>query len=150
MALEIVLAAALAINGTIGLPQPHYCLRLVREIVEYAHGWPSGHLYELYWTHRVEENTTSEPWARDMERSLREAGYQVEHPVAGDIVFNHRVAWPFGHVGIMVSDILVLDVWPNALGPPVRLTPVWEWEPTTVIRFPPRGNDEEEITTDRE
>ena len=132
----IVLAAALTINGTIGTPQAHYCLRLVREIVESAYGMPSGAFYTMYWTHRVEENRTSEPWARDLERSLRAAGLAVPIPQAGDLVFNHQVAWPYGHAGVMLSDVLVLDVWPNATGPPLRVTPVWEWAPTTVVRLP--------------
>ena len=131
-----MLAAALALNGIIATPQPHYCLRLVREIVEHAYGWAPNEFYQRYWTHRVEENRSGEPWARDLERSLRAAGYQVATPQAGDLVFNHRIAWPYGHAGIMLSSMLVLDVWPNATGPPLRVTPVWEWAPTTIIRIP--------------
>lgn len=131
-----MLSAVMAINGHLGAPQPHYCLRLVREIVEHAYGWAPMEFYHHFWTHRVEENLTNEPWARDLERSLRNAGYQVAHPRPGDLVFNHRLAWPYGHAGVMLSDSLVLDVWPNATGPPLRVTPVWEWQPTTTIRLP--------------
>ena len=134
-----MLAAALAVNGTVAAPQPNYCLRLVRQIVEYAYGWGPNEFYERYWTHTVEENNTGEPWARDLERSFREGGYAVHEPQAGDLVFNHKVAAPFGHAGIMLSDILVLDVSPWSFGPPLRLTPVWEWEPTLVVRLPPGG-----------
>ena len=132
----VVLAAALALNGTVATPQVNYCLRLVRQVVEAAYGMPDGAFYDLYWTHRVEENTTNEPWARDLERSLRAAGLTVTTPKAGDLVFNHALAWPYGHAGIMLSSILVLDVWPHATGPPLRVTPVWEWAPTTIIRLP--------------
>ena len=131
-----MLSAALAINGIVAVPQPNYCLRLVREIVEHAYGWEPMTFYQVFWTHRVEENHTAEPWARDLERSLRYAGYQVSHPRAGDLVFNHRLAWPYGHTGVMLSNSLVLDVWPNAVGPPLRVMPVWEWQPTTIIRLP--------------
>ena len=136
MQLSIVLAAALTLNGHGPTPQPHYCLKLVREVVELAYGLPPMAFYERWWTHRVEENRSGEPWARDLERSLRAAGLTVPTPQAGDLVFNHAIAWPYGHAGIMLSDILVLDVWPNATGPPLRLTPVWEWAPTTIIRLP--------------
>jgi hypothetical protein len=133
----IVLSAALTLNGLAPItPQAHYCLRLVREVIEHAYQLPPGAFYARYWTHKVEENATSEPWARDLERSLRAAGLTVTTPRAGDLVFNHRVAHPYGHAGIMLSSILVLDVWPNATGPPLRLTPVWEWAPTTIIRLP--------------
>ena len=132
---RIVLAAALALNG--GIPaQPHYCLRFVRQVVERAYGWPAYEFYRVFWTHRVEENRTSEPFARDLERSLRNAGLQVDTPQAGDLVFNHRVAWPYGHAGVMLSDVLVIDAWPNPRGPPLRVTPVWDWNPTTIIRLP--------------
>ena len=136
MDVRIVLAAALALNGVIATPQPHYCLRLVREIVEHAYGWAPNEFYRVFWTHRVEENRSGEPFARDLERSLRAAGLQVPTPQAGDLVFNHHVAWPYGHAGIMLSDILVLDVWPGARAPPLRLTPVRDWNPTTIIRLP--------------
>ena len=132
----IVVSAALAINGGVANPTPHYCLRLVREVVEHALGWEPNEFYRVFWTHRVEENTTGEPFARDLERSMRHAGLQVATPRSGDLVFNHRIAWPYGHAGIMLSSMLVLDVWPNATGPPLRVTPVWEWAPTTVIRLP--------------
>jgi len=132
----VVLAAALAINGQVATPQVNYCLRLVRQIVEAAYGLPDQAFYELFWTHQVEENRTVEPYARDLERSLRAAGLSVAVPQAGDLVFNYALAWPYGHAGIMLSDILVLDVWPNATGPPLRVTPVWEWAPTTIIRIP--------------
>jgi hypothetical protein len=132
---RIVLAAALAINGGI-TAQPHHCLRFVRQVVEHAYGWPPMGFYERYWTHRVEENRSGEPWARDLERSLRNAGYQVATPQAGDLVFNHAVAWPYGHAGVMLSDVLVIDAWPNPRGPPLRVTPVWDWKPTTIIRLP--------------
>ena len=135
MDVRIVLAAALALNG--GIPaSPHYCLRFVREVVEHALGMQPYEFHRTYWTHRVEENRTGEPWARDIERSLRNAGLQVDTPRAGDLVFNHRIALPYGHAGIMLSDILVLDVWPNPRGPPLRVTPVWDWHPTTIIRLP--------------
>ena len=132
----VMLAAAMTLNGLGPTPHPHYCLKLVREIVEIAYAVPPGTFYQHFWTHRVEENTTNEPWARDLERSLRNAGHAVTTARAGDLVFNHRVGLPYGHAGVMLSDALVLDVWPNATGPPLRLVPVWEWAPTTIIRLP--------------
>lgn len=136
MNLLIVMAATMAFNGRIVEPTPNYCLRLVREIVEHALDMEPYEFYERYWTHRVEENTTIEPWARDLERSLRAAGYAVYTPMAGDLVFNYRVGLPYGHAGIMLTDNLVLDVWPDATGPPLRLTPIQDWAPTTIIRLP--------------
>ena len=132
----MVLAVTLALNGTITTPQSGYCLRFVRQVVEFAYNMPDSAFYGLYWTHRVEENHTNEPWARDLERSLRAAGLAVVAPQAGDLVFNYRILWPYGHAGVMLSDILVVDVQPHATGPPLRVTPVWEWGPTTIIRLP--------------
>ena len=132
----VVLAAALAINGVIAPPQGHYCLRFVRQVVEHAYGWAPMEFYRQFWTHTVEENRSGEPWARDLERSLRNAGFQVHEPAAGDLVFNYRSAWPKGHAGVMLSDVLVLDVWPSVRGSSLRVTPVWVWAPTTVIRLP--------------
>lgn len=140
MDLAIVLAAALTLNGGVATPEANYCLRFVRQVVEHAYQLPEGGFYDLYWTRTVEENLTSEPWARDLERSFRDAGLVVYDLQPGDLVFNHKVAWPYGHVGIMLSDVLVLDVWPDATGPPLRLTPVWEWAPTSIVRLtPPDG-----------
>jgi hypothetical protein len=51
-------------------------------------------------------------------------------------VFNHDLGKPYGHAGVMLTSNLVLDVWPDATGPPLRLTPVAEWAPTTIIRLP--------------
>ena len=134
--LAIVLAATLALNGRVAEPTPNYCLRLVREVVEHALGWEPYTFYAVFWTHRVEQNRTAEPWARDLERSLRAAGYAVRVGQAGDLVFNHQLAWPYGHAGILITPNLVLDVWPHATGPPLRLVPIAEWAPTTIIRLP--------------
>jgi hypothetical protein len=133
--MAIVLAATLALNGRVAEPTPHYCLRLVREIVEHALGWEPYTFYAVFWTHTVEENRTAEPWARDLERSMRAAGLSVPTPIAGDLVFNHNLGKPYGHAGVMLTQNLVLDVWPDATGPPLRLTPVAEWAPTTIIRI---------------
>ena len=149
MNLAIVLSAVLVLNGGLTVPEPHYCLRMAREIVEHAGGWPPNDFYRRYWTHRVEENSTTGPWARDLERSMRHAGLQVDSPKAGDLVFNHHLGWPYGHVGVMLSDILVLDVWPNPTGPPLRVTPVWDWAPTTIIRLPAEDPADAESPTVR-
>ena len=136
MDILIVLAATAALNGRLAEPTPRYCLRLVREIVEHALGLEPYGFYRLWRSHHVEENRTSEPWARDMERSLRAHGFAVPTARAGDLVFNHAIARPYGHAGIMLTDNLVLDVWPDATGPPLRLTPIAEWAPTTIVRLP--------------
>jgi hypothetical protein len=136
--LLIVLATTFALNGRLAEPQANYCLRFVREIVEYAYGLEPGEFYRLWWTHRVPENKTAEPWARDMERSFRAQGFGVPQARAGDLVFNYRVAIPYGHVGVMITDQLVLDVWPEGSSAILRLVPLYEWNPTTIVRLPDR------------
>jgi len=132
----VAAAAALALAGGIAQPaDAGYCLRFVREVVEHAFEWPDRELYARCWTRRVEENATAEPWARDLERSLRERGYAVTVPRAGDLVFDFTYA-PVGHVGVMLTDDMVLDVYPVGGVPTLRLTPVAEWLPTTIIRLP--------------
>jgi hypothetical protein len=85
-------------------PEPGYCLKTVRQTVETALGWESGEFYARYRTHVVEENDTGVPWARDLQRSLRLAGYGVpyEGRQPGDLLFTHKLA-PQGHTGVLLS-----------------------------------------------
>lgn len=135
----IAAAAALALAGGVAQPtDTGYCLQFVREVVEHALGWPDRAFYRRYWVQRVEENDTSEPWARDLERSLRDLGYAVDEPRAGDLVFDFTYR-PVGHVGVMLTNDVVLDVFPVGGVPTLRVTPVSVWAPTTIIRFPEGG-----------
>jgi hypothetical protein len=86
----------------------------------------------------VEENGTLEPWARDLERSLRDLGLAVDSPRAGDLVFDFTY-YPTGHVGVMLTDDMVLDAFPVGGAATLRVTPVNVWAPTTIIRLPEGG-----------
>jgi hypothetical protein len=132
----IALTASWALDGLVAEAVPNYCLRLVREIVEHAAGMQPWGFYEVFLVTRVEENHTVEPWARDLERSMRLMGLAVHHPREGDIVFNYNLGGVYGHAGIMLTDELVLDVWPSASGPPLRVSHVDDWGPTTIARIP--------------
>ena len=135
----IAAAAALALSGGIAQPAENgYCLQFVREVVEHALGWPDRAFYRLYWVQRVEENDTDEPWARDMERALRDLGFAVDTPRAGDLVFDFTYH-PTGHVGVMLTDDMVLDAFPVEGVPTLRVTPVSVWAPTTIIRMTEGG-----------
>lgn len=86
--------------------RPLYCLKLARQVVEYGFGWPSGEFHRQYWKEKVEENKTKEPWARDVQRSLRRMGKQIpfEDRMAGDLGFIWQAAFPVGHCGVIMLD----------------------------------------------
>lgn len=86
------------------------CLRFVRRIVEHGLGWPGGELYRRYLVARTQSDAASgrtdwTPWAADLEASLRNLGLGIPWAARreGDLVFSHRQAPPFGHVGILLE-----------------------------------------------
>lgn len=117
---RLVRATHDAVEGKLQvITQPYFCLKAVRQIVEHA---LSIKFYDTFLTAETTMRTgqhvgkaKSDPWAADMEASLkkqREAGegnILVHVPKAGDLVFNHKIAQPYGHVGIMLSDGLVFE-----------------------------------------
>lgn len=127
---RIVRSAEKALAGEIQLPvATGYCLRLVRVVVEHA---LQIDFYGTFLTHRVERaaGDDNDPWARDLERSLRESGHAVILPDdrqryignrvmrelarPGDLMFRHDVAptragTNVGHVGILLANGLVLE-----------------------------------------
>lgn len=119
--------------------RPWFCLKVVRQIVEHAKKWEPGEFYRHYWTHKVEENKTAEPWARDLERSLREQGRAVHDVQAGDLVFRHDLAKPYGHAAVMLTNDVLLENTPSARGfsrGNLRIVPLSTWgKPTTIIRL---------------
>ena len=140
MNLKIVRAAWEVIQGSLPVERrTGFCLRVVREIVEHAYGWKPGEFYDRYRTTKVEENHTHEPWARDLERSMRNAGLAVPAPQAGDLIFNYKLGWPYGHVAVMLSHTMVLENSSVRRGfsrGNINLVTLKEWgTPTTVIRL---------------
>lgn len=127
---KIVRSAEKALAGELKLPvAPGYCLRMVRLIVEHALGIE---FYNEFLTHRVERapGDDNDPWARDLERSMREDGYAILQPMTGqryvgariikefaqpgDLLFRHDVAptkqgTNVGHVGILLHNNLVIE-----------------------------------------
>lgn len=113
-------AAHAAMRGAVAFgppPQRGYCLRFVRQVIEFAFGWPEGEFYRRHGTHR----TTGAPWPRedtswwaaDLERSLREQrlGYAPGegYVLPGSLAFSHSLAKPYGHVGIVLEGGMVLE-----------------------------------------
>lgn len=144
------------------------CLQLVRVVVERACALPAGGWYR--WRTHVaggHERGDTTPWARDMERSLRAMGMDVEgvrygpsgdprRYVAldgarpGDLLFRWDTAKQaggafVGHVGVLMPGDLVLEnVNPSYRNPaygmnrgPNRLTLAGAWPVTTIVRFDP-------------
>lgn len=127
---KIVRSASKALSGELQLPASSgYCLRLVRLVVEHA---LNIDFYGTYLTHKVERaaGDDHDPWARDLERSMRLSGLAVlepqpnqryigmralkEHAMPGDLLFRHDVAptragTNVGHVGILLHNGLVLE-----------------------------------------
>lgn len=138
------------------------CLQLVRLVVEDAYRLPSHGLYR-WRTHAVDGHlrASADPYARDMEKSLREAGMAVSQPYQeryvvlseadlepGDLLFRWDTAKDrngvyVGHVGIYMPGDFVLENINPALRPTAMkrgataLTPLGTWPVTTVIRFDP-------------
>lgn len=161
---QVVDAAYRMSNGQLKAPEhPGFCLQLVRIIIEAAYGMKP---YEFYdWrTHPVEraEGDSNEPWARDMERSLRIAGMNYdfgdqryvrsEDIIAecdpGDLLFRWDVARTrqgtlIGHVGILMPGGMVLEnVDPrhrsnSFIKGYTALTPLNDFRVTTAIQFNP-------------
>lgn len=127
---QIVRSAEKALSGELPLPVTSgLCLRLVRLVIEHALGID---FYAEYLTHRVERaaGDDTDPWARDLERSMRLGGFAVLEPqskqryvgmralkelaMPGDLLFRHDVAptragTNVGHVGILLHNGLVLE-----------------------------------------
>lgn len=105
------------------------CLRLVRLVIEHA---LDIDFYAQYLTHKVERaaGDDHDPWARDLERSMRHADLAIAEPqpnqryvgmralkelaMPGDLLFRHDVAPTkagtfVGHVGILLHNGLVLE-----------------------------------------
>jgi hypothetical protein len=140
MNLKIVKACWEVVQGSLVTEgRGGFCLRFVRQVVEHAYGWKAGDFYRRFHTHTVEENTTTEPWARDLERSMRSNGMAVKDPQAGDMIFDYKRAKPYGHVALMLSNSMVLELSPTRRGfarGNINLVTLKEWgTPTTVIRL---------------
>jgi len=163
---RVVESAYRLIRGELRAPaSAGLCLMLARLVVEDAFGLPS-HGWYRWLTHRVEREPgdDTDPWARDMERSLRAGGFGVAEPAAGeryvssvalapvceagDILFRWDVAKTrqgtfVGHVGILMPGEMVLE----NIGPasrkrsffngPTALTPLSDFPVTLAARFAP-------------
>ena len=160
---RIVRSAEKALAGELQIPvATGYCLRLVRVIVENALGID---FYGTFLTHRVDRAATddTDPWARDLERSLRESGHAVilpddrqryignralrEFARPGDLLFRHDVAptkagTNVGHVGILLAHGLVLENINPRFRPEgfhrrgTSVTPLVFYRTTLVARLP--------------
>lgn len=164
----LVLESAYAgLRGEIALPlQSGLCLAMVRIIIENAFDLESNEWYHIWRTYVVPRgpDENHDPWARDMEASLRNAGMEVALPRAGgpkgdetryvvlledllkpgDLLFRWDSPQRPGHVGILMPGNTVLEnvrrdyrpvgLWRGA----IALTPLGSWPVTTVIRFDPR------------
>ena len=119
-----------ALAGELQLPLASgYCLRAVRIIVEHA---LNIDFYGTYLTSQVERAAGDDldPWARDLERSLKMDGFGILEPPAGqryvgnrimrelakpgDLLFRWDVAPTkagtfVGHVGILLEHELVVE-----------------------------------------
>lgn len=152
-----------ALYGLLELPaQSGLCLQLVRLVIEDAYDLGPGAFYALRTTVvDADKRASLEPYARDMERSLRDRGWAVSQPYAGnyvnsrgatdlkagDLLFRWDIAKDargvyVGHVGILMPGSLVLENV-NPVGRPrslargsTCLTPLWTWPVTTVVRLP--------------
>lgn len=157
----VVDSAYKLLRGEIAAPEkPGYCLKLVRLVVEDAYSLGSHGLYR--YRSRVvdaDKRASRDPYARDMEASLRDQGMAVSQVYdgpyvdqefaqlePGDLLFRFDVAKDargvyIGHVGVLMPGGLVLEnVTPraNSLSRGYTcLTPLWTWPVTTVVRFQP-------------
>jgi hypothetical protein len=167
---RIVDAAHQLLRGELAEPRRSgLCLQLVRVVIERAYGLPSHDWYRRWRTITVWRSPGSDrdPWARDMEASLRDARKDLPLPrtgpagdparyvdlaapdlLPGDLLFRwdtaRNAAGDFvGHVGILMPGGLVLEnVSPTyragALSRgPTVLSRLGAWPVTTAVRFTP-------------
>jgi hypothetical protein len=163
---RIVTSAYRAMRGELALPeQAGMCLKLVRVIVEDAFGMQPWSWYSQWLTddRRVQRapGDDYEPWARDMERALRDARLAYSIPNEGRYVSHEKIMrtcgwgtllfrWDtaktkrgtfVGHVGILMPGGLVLE----NVNPAFRamslargftcLTPLSQFPVTTAIDY---------------
>lgn len=126
-----------------------WCLRFVREVVQHAYGLSHGQFYTAYRvavTSSAPGRTLSaEPWASDLEASMKQLGYGVSlaQRLPGDIVFNWRLAAPYGHIAILMDSNTVLELSYRHSRPRsykirggIVLTPLELFAPTLLARLP--------------
>jgi len=162
---KVVQAAYDAMSGKINLPtRSGFCLQHTRLIIERAHGLPS-HGWYRWRTHTVERapGDDNDPWARDMERSMRMNNFHVEIPregsrylkedqvengQPGDIVFRWnlyttKAGTYVGHVGILMPGGFIYEnINPNSRPTAYKLgvnslTPLKDFPMTLIARFDP-------------
>jgi len=145
------------------------CLALVRVVIERAFYAGQWRFYDLHRTVVVNprERASQDPYARDMEASLREQGMALALPRAGvgpdptryvhpdelarvepgTLIFRWDTARDrngvyVGHVGIVMPGRLVLENVANRYGAlqrgPTTLSRLGAWPVTTAIRFEPK------------
>lgn len=113
--------------------KPGMCLRTTREMIQRALGLTYEDFYGTYRSGPVGDNDTGIPWARDVQQTLR--GLDLTVPLdelqAGDIVCNWRLGNPQGHIGIMLTDRLIVENTGSQRGIRIsgynRLSPLDEW-----------------------
>lgn len=158
---EIVKAAWKAAQLEIDVPrQPFMCLSLVRRIVEWAHYGGQYRFYSDYLVSRTsfararakDGSIDLTPYASDIEASMKTLGLQIDLPMrqAGDLIFNHNAAKPYGHVGILLDQNTVIEnvnpkfrphsltIWRSNGAPAfISLTPLTEFKHTLLARLEP-------------
>jgi hypothetical protein len=168
---RITRASYALVRGTSPVTAPRvggFCLQLVRLVIEDAMRWPSHEFYRRHLTHRVERaaGDDTDPWARDVERTMRMQGHAIAVPASGnryvtkeeiatfaepgDILYRWDTARTpagtfVGHVGILLHGDLVLEnVNPafrkrslhNSHNRTLTLTGIEDFAVTLVARLP--------------
>ncbi len=126
-----------------------YCLGFVTSVLREALALPIPEFYDRYVRERadpVEHWVQDEPWARDVQKSLRALGMGVEKPEPGDLLFVWRDAksetWTareghevyIGHVGVLLAPGGVLENVRAAWRPQsfnrgeIQFTPLAWWQ----------------------
>ncbi len=155
---KIAQSALLAAQGrmpSVAL-DPGWCLRVVRLIVEHA---LFENRYEMYSRWLVAGTTArpgtdaervraarANPFASDFEASMKQLGLTVPmfEREPGDLVFNHKLASPYGHVAVLMTrDLALENINPRSRPTGIRLpvanlvlTPVESVEWTLCARLP--------------
>lgn len=150
MEAQIILAVIAALTGKIETPQqPDRCLAFARIVVEHAYGMRPFEFYERFGVRRTSAAASWRSdwtfWAADIEASLRQLklGVPYHERRPGDLLFSHRTAAPYGHVGVLLSRELVAESivseWrPHSLNvsPFLSVTPISQLDATFLARLP--------------
>lgn len=107
---RITLSAIKAVTGDLRVSNDRsgICLKVVREIVQDALDMSYDDFYSRFLIQKADGTDPLEPYARDVQLSLRLLGKGVKEPMAGDLGFSWKPL-PWGHVWVYITPNYIVE-----------------------------------------